>query len=90
MNHLRAFTIPLILLLAGAGNAQDSYYPLAEDATWTYRDTGGAEGKAVECQYVCLGRVAVKGGTCFELSYRRGKYRNGQRANHGRCPPPGS
>ena len=53
-----------------------SFYPLAEDATWRYRDTGGAEGRPMECEYRCLGRVAVKGGTCHELSYRRGKYRN--------------
>ncbi|MHC4897040.1 MAG: hypothetical protein ACYTGW_08030 [Planctomycetota bacterium] len=53
-----------------------SYYPLAEDATWQYRDTGGAEGTPVACEYRCLGRVAVKDGTCYELSYRRGKYRN--------------
>ena len=53
-----------------------SYYPLAEDATWQYRDTGGAEGTPVACEYRCLGRVAVKDGTCHELSYHRGKYRN--------------
>jgi len=85
MDHLSTPAILISLLFMGAANSQEkpalkaaesSYYPLAEDATWVYRDTGGAEGKPVECQYTCLGRVAVKGGTCFELAYRRGKYRN--------------
>jgi hypothetical protein len=88
MSHPRALgaLIALIVLFSVAAlGAQEgpatrpgqiSYYPLAEDATWRYRDTGGAEGRPVEAEYRCLGRVAVKGGTCHELSYRRGKYRN--------------
>ncbi len=85
MGQLLTSRILIGLLLAAATVAQDrpaksaedgNYYPLAEDASWRYRDTGGTEDKALDSVYTCLGRVAVKGGTCFELSYRRGNHRN--------------